>query len=112
MASIEAQKFLDLVEKVAAGKTLRSENDLSSNLANYFQTLGLRTVVDTAGGAGRRKRPDVRGYVSAINADLVLPAEIVVEAKKPTEVNSFPSLRSAITSDDLWQEKTVPYVRE
>jgi hypothetical protein len=71
MSPIAKKKFVDLVTKVASGKTARSENDLSSQLASYLQSLGLATVVDTSGGARGRKRPDIRAYSSATNADLV-----------------------------------------
>src|SRR6185437_1015924 len=112
MAPSAKMKFLDLVAKVESGKTGRSENDLSSNLAAYFESLKLHPVVDTAGGFGGRKRPDIRAYVSLTNADLVLPAEVVVESKKPTEVKGYPNLRAAMIADDIWHDKTLPYVKE
>src|ERR1700730_4170982 len=112
MSPIAKKKFVDLVTKVASGKTARSENDLSSQLASYLQSLGLATVVDTSGGARGRKRPDIRAYRSATKADLVLPAEIVIESKKPGEVKAYPNLRAAVVADEIWEEKTLPYVRE
>jgi hypothetical protein len=70
-------RFVSLVEKVAAGTTARSENDLSSNLAAVLKSLGLSTVIDTGVTSAGRKRPDILAYVSEEEADLVLPAEVV-----------------------------------
>jgi hypothetical protein len=85
-------RYTTLVEKVAAGTTARSENDLSSNLAAVLKTIGLETVIDTSVAATGRKRPDILAYISTDDADLVLPAEVVIEAKKPEEVEEFPDL--------------------
>ncbi len=112
MAQSAKAKFLELVSKIALGKTARSENDLSANLAAYIGSLNLHTVVDTSSGSGGRKRPDIRAYLSAENADLVLPAEIVIESKKPQEVKEFPNLRTAMVSEVMWSDKTFPYIIE
>jgi hypothetical protein len=106
----ETKKFLDLVAKVHAGTTGRSENDLTSYLAKYLQSLGLHTVIDTGGLNRGRKRPDLRAYVDETSADLVLPAEIVIESKKPAELKHFSSIVDALLDDELWNEKTVPYI--
>jgi hypothetical protein len=107
-----ATRFLALVKKVEAGTTVRSENDLSANFANCLLGLGLATVLDTKGSSGTRKRPDILGYVRSEDADLVLPAEIVIESKKPHEISEFAGIADAVTSGWFWTEKTVPYIRE
>jgi hypothetical protein len=104
-------RFKSLVEKVALGTTARSENDLSSNLSSLLRSLGLATVIDTSVAATGRKRPDILVYVSGEDADLVLPAEIVLEAKKPEEVAEFSDLSEAMASDWIWEKKTLPYIR-
>jgi hypothetical protein len=48
--------------------------------------------------------------VSSEDADLVMPAEIVVEAKRPDEIREFADLAEALTSGWVWSDKTVPYV--
>jgi len=106
------QLFLTLVEKVEAGATARSENDLSANLANCLQALGLSTVLDTSVSTGDRKRPDILAYVRSEDADLVLPAEIVIESKKPQELAAYETIADAVCSGWFWDEKTVPYIRE
>lgn len=106
------RRFLALVAKVEAGATARSENDLSANLATCLQALSLSTVLDTSISNGGRKRPDVLGYVSPEEADLVLPAEIVIESKKPQELTCYEKLEDAVSSGWFWDEKTVPYIRE
>ncbi|MGD0910222.1 MAG: N-6 DNA methylase, partial [Candidatus Acidiferrales bacterium] len=112
MSFIQAvARFTSLVEKVAMGTTARSENDLSSNLAALLKSLGLATVIDTSVTATGRKRPDILAYVSPEDADLVLPAEIVFEAKRPEEVTNFSDLSEAMASGWIWEEKTLPYVR-
>jgi hypothetical protein len=83
-------RFLALVDKVVAGATARSENDLSANFADCLKALGLSIVVDTTLASGGRKRPDILGYVECEDADLVLPAEIVIESKKPDELCGCP----------------------
>jgi N-6 DNA Methylase len=105
-------RFLALVEKIEAGTTARSENDLSAKFADCLQGLGLSTVLDTSVSNGGRKRPDILGYVQSEDADLVLPAEIVIESKKPNEVSGFATLADAVTHDWIWDQKTVPYIRE
>lgn len=105
-------RFLKLVERVNAGTTARSENDLSSQFARVLDDLGLYTVIDTRVTSGRGKRPDILGYTSEQNANLVLAAELVIEAKKPEEVTSFPSLAEAMVSDHYWDTKTYPYLRD
>ena len=57
-----------------------------------------------------RKKP--LAWAAKIGFGLVLPAEIVIESKKPAEVKAYPNLRAAIVADEIWQEKTLPYVRE
>jgi len=104
--------FLSLVRRVRAGSTPRSENDLSSRLAGVFEELGLHTVVDTSVASGSRKRPDVLAYSSLEDADLVSPAEVVVEAKKPEEVEGYSGLTEAIVSERYWYDKTYPYLRD
>lgn len=106
------RRFLTLVGKVHTGATARSENDLSSNLANCLQALDLSTVLDTSVSNGARKRPDVLAYVRSEDADLVLPAEIVIESKKPQELAGYATIADAVCSGWFWEEKTVPYVRE
>jgi hypothetical protein len=103
-------EFLRLVERVAAGTTARSENDLSAKLAEVLSAIGLSPVIDTA-VAGGRKRPDILGYVSVEDADAANPAELVIESKKPPEVAQFKSLIDAITDEALWCDKTFPYIR-
>lgn len=105
------QEFLRLVEQVQNGKTARGENDLSSKLAAVLEEQGLHTVIDTS-GAGSRKRPDILAYVSQQDADLVLPAEVVIESKQPEEVEGFNSIGDAIVSDQFWASKTYPYLRD
>ena len=105
-------RFVALVKKVEAGTTARSENDLSSNLATCLQALDLSTVLDTRGSYGTRKRPDILGYVRSEDADLVLPAEIVIESKKPQELSAYATISDAVSSGWIWTEKTVPYIRE
>ena len=107
-----AGRFLTLVAKVESGATARSENDLSANFASCLQALGLSTVLDTSVATAARRRPDVLGYVSAEAADLVLPAEIVVESKKPQELAAYPSILEAVSSGWFWEQKTLPYIRE
>jgi type I restriction-modification system DNA methylase subunit len=105
-----SKRFITLVQKVHSGATARSENDLSSNLAAVLAGLGLSTVVDT-GVSGGRKRPDVLGYALSDDADLVLPAEIVIESKKPHEVQAFANLADAMVATSIWEQKTFPYIR-
>jgi hypothetical protein len=105
-------RFLSLVEKVESGSTARSENDLSANLATCLQALELSTVLDTSVSNGTRKRPDILAYVRPQEADLVLPAEIVIESKKPQELPDYETITDAVSSGWFWREKTVPYIRE
>jgi hypothetical protein len=50
--------------------------------------------------------------VSEEDADLVSLAEVVIEAKKPEEVEGFSSLTEAIISERYWHDKTYPYLRD
>ena len=104
--------FLDLVERVHTGRTGRSENDLSSRLSALLERLEIHTVVDTTGSVGGRKRPDILGYVASERAHLVLPAEIVIESKKPEEVDHFETLAEAMVDEGFWRSKTLPYLRD
>lgn len=105
-------QFLTLVQRVHAGTTARSENDLSSRFTSILRELDLHTVIDTRVSTGGGKRPDILAYVSEEDADLVLPAEIVIESKRPDEVNDFANLADAIVSDKYWAAKTFPYLRD
>jgi N-6 DNA Methylase len=105
-------QFLNLVRRVFEGRTGRSENDLSARLSRIFEGIGLHTVVDTRVSSGGRKRPDILAYVSEQDAHLVLPAEVVIEAKKPDEVAGFRNLAEAMVSDRYWADKTYPYLRD
>lgn len=102
------KRFVDLVKAINTGTVARSENDLTRHLANVFEAHGLSCVVDTSPDASR-KRPDILGYRETVDADLALAAEVVVEAKKPSEVSSYADLAEAMI-DGLWEEKTLPYV--
>jgi hypothetical protein len=106
------QQFLSLVQQVRAGRSSRSENDISSKLALVLSDLGLHTVIDTSVSSGGRKRPDILAYASKPDADLVLAAELVIESKKPKEVEEFCDLSEAIVSDKFWHSKTYPYLRD
>ncbi len=108
----KVERFLTLVRRVHAGSTPRSENDLSSRLAGVFEEFGLHPVVDTSVSSGSRKRPDVLAYSSPEEADLVSPAEVVVEAKRPEEVEGYSDLAEAIVSERYWLDKTYPYLRD
>jgi hypothetical protein len=103
--------FLDLVSRLESADLNRSENDLSSNLKNALVEYGLHGVVDTGSGSNRVKRPDIALYTDRSAADLALAAEVVIEAKKPTEVAAFSSLSHALIDDVLWTEKFLPYAR-
>lgn len=105
-------RFFTLVEKVESGTTARSENDLSANLASCLQALKLSTVLDTGVSNGTRKRPDILAYVRLQEADLVLPADIVIESKKPQELRDYGTITDAVCSGWFWREKTVPYIRD
>jgi hypothetical protein len=105
-------QFAALVQRVYAGTTARSENDLSSKFTSVLKELDLHTVIDTRVSTGGRKRPDILAYVSEEDAHLVLPAEIVIESKKPDEVDEFRNLAEAIVSDKYWTTKTFPYIRD
>lgn len=100
--------FLDLVEKLGQEASFRSENELSRRLANVLEERGLSTVVDTS-PRGSRKRPDILGYSSALDADLVLQADVAVEAKLPGELKPGTSITDALV-DQFWSDKTFPYV--
>jgi hypothetical protein len=75
----ELRAYLDLVQRMSAQDIARSENDLSARLARYLESLGLSTVLDTGGGADRRRRPDILGYAVPGDADLVTAADVVIE---------------------------------
>jgi hypothetical protein len=100
--------FLDLINRLNPEQIARSENDLSSRLSQVFEEVGLFTVLDTAGGAETRRRPDISVYLDEGTADLAGSAEIVVESKKPTEVRG--PLLSALMGE-LWENKFVAYSR-
>lgn len=102
------KRFIDLVKAINTGKVERSENDLTRHLANVLEAHGLFCAVDTSPQA-TRKRPDILGYRERLDADLALPAELIVEAKRPEEVAGFADLADAIVVG-LWSEKTLPYV--
>jgi hypothetical protein len=102
--------YLALVRRLGTGGINRSENDLSSNLMNAIESLGLYGVLDTGSGTNRSKRPDIALYVDRDDADLGGAADVVVESKKPIEVAQFPTLLDALIDNDLWQDKFVPYV--
>lgn len=104
--------FLRLVDRVTGRTTARSENDLSSHLAGVLRAQGFHTVIDTSVSTAGRKRPDILGYLSQEDADLVLSAEIVVESKRPEEVADFDSLVSAMVGEPYWSSKTLPYLRD
>jgi hypothetical protein len=74
--------------------------------------LGLSTVLDTGISGGTGKRPDILGYVRSKDSDLVLPAEIVIESKKPHEISNYATIVDALSDGWFWTEKTVPYIRE
>lgn len=107
------QNFLSLVSKIQAGTTRRSENDLSTKLAAVLGELGLHPVLDTSVAAtGGRKRPDILAYVSEEDADLVLAAEVVIEAKKPEDLLGFANVSDVLVSEHFWTDKTFPYLRD
>jgi len=102
-------KFVALIAAIEAGQTARSENDLSARLATALERdIGLKTVVDSAQRPNSR-RPDILAYRGELDADLVLPAEIVIEAKKPSEFQRYSDLRSDL-AQELWEDKTFPYI--
>lgn len=102
--------YLNLVNRLGTGGINRSENDLSSNLKNALSSNGLHGVVDTGAGANRSKRPDLALYVDPDAADVGAAADVVVEAKKPSELVRFASLSDALVHDELWHDKFIPYV--
>lgn len=103
--------YVSLVRRLSTSEINRSENDLSSSLKTALETFGLHAVFDTGGGDNRRIRPDVSLYTELFAADLGAAAEVVIEAKRPAELNGYASLAAALVSDWLWIEKFVPYVR-
>ncbi len=106
-------QFFALVQRVYARTTARCENDLSSKLSSVLKELDLHTVIDSTGSTvGGNKRPDILGYIDEGDADLVLPAELVIECKKPEEVAEFKDLADAIVSEKYWHSKTLPYLRD
>ena len=112
MEQVVIDQFLNLVRRVYEGSTARSEDDLTARMSRVFEGIGLHTVVNTRVSSGSRIRPDVLGYVSEQDAHLVLPAELVVESKKPEEIEGFPSLTDAMVGDHYWADKTYPYLRD
>src|SRR5690349_18036743 len=102
--------YIELVQRLSATEINRSENDLSSALKAALETFGLHAVLDTGGGDNRRVRPDISLYTDLFAADVGSAAEVIVEAKRPTELQGHPSLAAALASDWLWNEKFVPYV--
>lgn len=106
------RRYRKLVQKVASGQTARSENDLSSRLTRVFESLSLNTVVDTGAPTGGRKRPDILAFTSRDDADLVLPAEVVIESKKPDELKSFDTLIDVLEDPEFWEDKSYPYIRD
>lgn len=101
--------FCDLVQRLGVEDISRSENDLSARLSRCYEELGLYTVIDTSTGQDTRRRPDIILYVDQGNADLGGIGEVVIEAKKPTEITG--ELLDALLGTDLWEEKFLPYVR-
>jgi len=106
----EIDDYLNLVGRLGAGGINRSENDLSANLSIALSSFGLHGVVDTGSGANRVKRPDIALYTESEAADVGSAADVVVEAKRPSELSAFASLVEALVDDDLWNDKFVPYV--
>lgn len=104
------EEYLDLVHRLGTGGINRSENDLSSNLKNALASHGLHGVVDTGAGANRSKRPDVSLYVDPAAADVGGAADVIIEAKKPSELARFGTLVDALIDDELWGDKFIPYV--
>jgi type I restriction-modification system DNA methylase subunit len=100
--------YIRVVAAVIKQATARSEPDLSTRFSGVLEELGLHTVVDTK--QTTRKRPDILGYLHSYEADLVLPADIVIESKKPDELAGL-TLAEAAT-DLLWNDKTIPYIKE
>lgn len=103
------ERFFELVRTINRGTSRCSEMELASRFKEVLETLGLHAVLDTS-AHGTRKRPDILAYCSRVDADLILPAEVVVEAKKPEEVRAYTDLAEALAIG-LWRDKTVPYVK-
>ena len=104
------EDYLNLVRRLGAGGINRSENDLSSNLNNALSSHGLHGVVDTGAGINRSKRPDISLYLDPAAADVGGAADVVIEAKKPSELVRFASLLDALADEALWRDKFIPYV--
>lgn len=68
-------------------------------------------LIETSGETSRTKRPDLSIYVELASADLGLAAEIVVESKKPNELQGFLTLLAALVDYKLWNDKLKPYVQ-
>jgi hypothetical protein len=102
--------YLLLVRRLGTGCINRSENDLSSNLKNGLSTFSLHGVIDTGSGKNRTKRPDIALYVERDAADVGAAADVIIESKKPAEISQFATLLEALTHDELWRDKFVPYV--
>jgi hypothetical protein len=106
----EFDDYLSLVRRLGTGGINRSENDLSSNLKTALACFGLHGVIDTGAGTNRSKRPDLALYVDRDAADVGSAADVIIESKKPAEVERFDTLLEALTDDALWHDKFVPYV--
>jgi hypothetical protein len=102
------QRYLALVAAINGGGSARSELDLCRHLAEVLEGIGLATVVDTSQATGTRKRPDILGYTDRREADIILPAEVVVETKKPQEIAGYRDLKHGLVESPLWEEKTLP----
>ncbi|UHS63471.1 N-6 DNA methylase [Agrobacterium vaccinii] len=102
--------YISLVQRLGAGGINRSENDLSSNLKGALSSFGLFGVIDTASGNSRFKRPDIALYTLRDAADVSAAADVVVESKKPSELQAYGTLIEALVDDVLWADKFVPYV--
>lgn len=103
------ERFCGLVQRLGPEGISRGENDLSARLARCFEQVGLHTVIDTSTGQDSRRRPDIVGYLDEGSSDLGGFGEIVVEAKKPSEVPG--NLLDAILSEPLWGDKFLPYTK-
>jgi hypothetical protein len=103
-------RFYDLVAHLNQEKVERSETDITRLFLDVLEAIGISTVLDT-NQHGSRKRPDILGYINHIDADLVFPAEIVGEVKKPEEIQQLGGSILAALTGALWKDKFIPYVR-
>lgn len=104
-------KYHSLVARMNAGELERSENDLTRPFLNILEAIGLHAVFDSSQRTSRHKRPDILAYLDPTNADLVYPAEIVGETKKPAEIRRLGGSLHAALTGELWADKVIPYVR-